>query len=237
MSHVGILRSCLELHPRAAIITDTKMLPQVLETISESTNELRIIVTGEHSSGRATQGPHLLRWTDIESAGSKMDKIKLPSPSVSHLRCYETWRIDRDVAGSSDVFTIAYSGSESGRPQGVHLTHENVIAGVTAVRALFPLSGPLSSWDTVVSAFSLSTPFGRAVAYTALYESTNFATLSSTTTLFYATKGELTNTYHSAPRFTLQISLKRPRPMFPMCCHHPFRFQRFSSSNRGISAP
>ena len=60
-----------------------------------------------------------------------------------------------------------------------HFTHENVTSGVTAIRALLPPSTPLSALDTIVSAHSLSTAFGRSVAYTALYEGSSFATLES----------------------------------------------------------
>ena len=62
----------------------------------------------------------------------------------------------------------------------VQLTHQNLTAGVAATRALLPPSSALSPLDTIVSAFSLSTPYGRAVAYTALYEGTGFATVDST---------------------------------------------------------
>lgn len=50
---------------------------------------------------------------------------------------------------------------------------------MTAVRALFPSSITLSSLDIIVSGHSLSTPYGRAIAYAALYESTGFATVDS----------------------------------------------------------
>ncbi|KAH9930996.1 uncharacterized protein B0H18DRAFT_992194 [Fomitopsis serialis] len=64
--------------------------------------------------------------------------------------------------------------------EGTQLTHENLTAGVAATRNLLPLSSAISSLDTIVSASSLSTPYGRAVAYTAIYEGTSFATLDST---------------------------------------------------------
>ncbi len=63
--------------------------------------------------------------------------------------------------------------------QAAHFTHQNITAGVTAIRALLPPSTPLSALDTIVSAHSLSTAFGRSVAYTALYEGSSFATLES----------------------------------------------------------
>lgn len=42
-----------------------------------------------------------------------------------------------------------------------------------------PSSAPLSSLDTIASAYSLSSAYGRVVAYTAIFEGANFATLSS----------------------------------------------------------
>jgi long-chain acyl-CoA synthetase len=63
--------------------------------------------------------------------------------------------------------------------QAAHFTHQNITAGVTAIRALLPPASHLSALDTIISAHSLSTAFGRSVAYTALYEGTSFATLES----------------------------------------------------------
>lgn len=77
------------------------------------------------------------------------------------------------------VFTVSFYLTPGRDLRGAQLTHENVTAGVTAIRAIFPTSGAMSPMDTVVSAHSLSTAFGRAVAYTALYEGSNFASTSS----------------------------------------------------------
>ena len=78
------------------------------------------------------------------------------------------------------VFTLAFSRTPSGAGlQVVQFTQQNLTAGVAATRALLPVSFPLTPLDTIVSAFSLSTPYGRAIAYTAIYEGTSFATLNS----------------------------------------------------------
>lgn len=77
------------------------------------------------------------------------------------------------------VFTVSFYVTAAGDLRGAQLTHENVTAGVTAIRALFPTSGAISPLDTIVSSNSLSTAFGRAVAYTAIFEGSNFATTSS----------------------------------------------------------
>jgi long-chain acyl-CoA synthetase len=81
--------------------------------------------------------------------------------------------------GPDDVFTVSYYRDHKNEMQAVQLTHQNITAGVTAVRALLPVSTPLSALDTIISAHSLSTAFGRAIAYTALYEGTSFATMES----------------------------------------------------------
>jgi len=62
----------------------------------------------------------------------------------------------------------------------VQLSHENFTSGVTAIKTLFPAAINLSTLDTIVSGHSLSTPYGRAIAYVALYEGASFATLPST---------------------------------------------------------
>lgn len=79
-----------------------------------------------------------------------------------------------------DVFTVSFFESETGHLQGAQLTHENLTAGVAATRALLPLSSAISPLDTIVSAHNLSTAYGRAIAYTAIFEGTSFATLDST---------------------------------------------------------
>jgi long-chain acyl-CoA synthetase len=78
------------------------------------------------------------------------------------------------------VFTVSFFNSDSGHLQAAQLTHENLTAGVAAVRAMLPLSSAISPLDTIISSHSLSTSYGRAVAYTALSEGANFATLNST---------------------------------------------------------
>jgi long-chain acyl-CoA synthetase len=74
---------------------------------------------------------------------------------------------------------VSFFESEYGHLQGAQLTHENMTAGMVAVRALLPPSHALSSLDTIVSAYNLGTAYGRAIAYTAMFEGTSFATLHS----------------------------------------------------------
>lgn len=63
-------------------------------------------------------------------------------------------------------------------------------AAVTSTRLVLPLENAISATDSIVSVHSLSTPFGRALAYTALYECTNFTTTKSTE-LFKADNGKI----------------------------------------------
>lgn len=75
---------------------------------------------------------------------------------------------------------MSFFETPSGERRGVQLTHENFTSGVTAIKALFHPAINLSTLDTIVSAHSLSTPYGRAIAYTALFEGASFTTLPST---------------------------------------------------------
>jgi long-chain acyl-CoA synthetase len=77
---------------------------------------------------------------------------------------------------------MTYFSNEAGQLQVAQLTHENMTAGVAATRSLLPISHALSPLDTIVSAFSLSTAYGRVIAYTAIYEGASFATLPSSKT-------------------------------------------------------
>jgi long-chain acyl-CoA synthetase len=104
--------------------------------------------------------------------------------------------------GPDDVFTVSFYASETGQLQSAHLTHANFTAGVAAIRDLLPVSDDKPPLDAIVSAHSLSTSFGRAVAYTAVFEGASFATLDSTK-LFHMEDGEyptiLFINYHSTP--------------------------------------
>ena len=71
------------------------------------------------------------------------------------------------------------------------MTHENLTAGVAAVRALLPASHVFSPLDTVVSAYSMNSAFGRAIAYTAIHEGTSFASVPGSE-VYRGDEGELT---------------------------------------------
>ncbi|KJA27239.1 hypothetical protein HYPSUDRAFT_35860 [Hypholoma sublateritium FD-334 SS-4] len=174
-----LLAAVLEAHQPDAIITHAFLLPQLLELIYEAADarqvEHTIVVVGEPTPAAmasVASNVKVLRFADLEREGTKVEKrlSTLPKPS--------------------DVFTLSVYEVVDGEVYGAQLTHENVTAAVTAVRALFP-TAPLSSLDTILSAHSLSTAFGRALAYTAIYEGTSFATIP-TSELYHAEEAAVT---------------------------------------------
>ncbi|KAF9002020.1 acetyl-CoA synthetase [Cyathus striatus] len=167
LSSTNLLAPILESHPPSAIITHAFLLPQILELIydsGEQNGQHTIIVVGDPSAeamASVASKVKVLRFTDVEREGFKVEKIMSPVPNPS------------------DVFTVSFFETGKGPIQGAQLTHENMTAGVAATRALLPLSHAVSPLDTLVSAHSLSTPYGRAIAYMAIFEGTSFATLKS----------------------------------------------------------
>ncbi|RPD65968.1 acetyl-CoA synthetase-like protein [Lentinus tigrinus ALCF2SS1-7] len=165
LSSLSLLSPVLESHPPSLIITEAAFLPHLLELIYDSNESEHhtIVVVGDVAMANLPQVQNkILHWDDIERQGAALDKSVLPAPEPS------------------DVFTVSFFETPSGGHDGVQLTHENMTAGVAATRALVPPSSALSPLDTIVSTYSLSTPYGRAIAYTALFEGTGFATVDST---------------------------------------------------------
>ncbi|KAF9036762.1 hypothetical protein BJ165DRAFT_1505745 [Panaeolus papilionaceus] len=162
-----LLSAVLDAHTPNAIITHAFLLPHLLEHIYDSGNQhtqYTIVVVGEPSAqtkASVASNIKVLDFAEVEREGFKSQKIlsTLPKPE--------------------DVFTTCFYQTPSGQVQGVQLTHDNVTAGVCAVRALFPVSASLSPLDTLVSAFPISSPYGRSIAYTAIFEGCNFANVPS----------------------------------------------------------
>ncbi|CAL1704252.1 unnamed protein product [Somion occarium] len=163
LSSPSVLTPVLEEHPPSAIVVHAEFLPQLLELIHDSNDGVHhtIIVVGNTDLDKHLGAIRLLKWEDIERQGAQADQLTPATPKPQ------------------DVFTVSFFATPDGQLRGTSLTHENLTAGVTSTRALLPLSGAISPLDTIVSAHSLSTAFGRAVAYTAVFEGTNFATLKS----------------------------------------------------------
>ncbi|KAL0579964.1 hypothetical protein V5O48_002048 [Marasmius crinis-equi] len=169
ITNSNLVDAVLDSHPPAAIIAHADLLPHLLELIYDSHDkddgkQYVIIVVGEPSTramASVASKVKVLLWNDVEREGVRVEKILSPVPK------------------SSDVFTVSFFANESGQLQAAQFTHENMTAGVSATRSLLPMAHSLTSLDTVVSSHSLSTAYGRAIAYTAIFEGTSFATFES----------------------------------------------------------
>ncbi|KAL9714873.1 hypothetical protein Ac2012v2_001533 [Leucoagaricus gongylophorus] len=162
-----LLRQALEKQTFSAIISAPEIVSRVLEGIyaSRGSSEPQtIVVTGDISTDTAAgiaSNIKIIKFSEAEREGVRTERIFTPTPEPQ------------------DVCTVLYSANKAGRLQATQFTHENMTAGVAAIRSLLPVSHALSPLDTLVSAFSLSSAYGRAIAYTAIYEGTSFATLAS----------------------------------------------------------
>lgn len=81
---------------------------------------------------------------------------------------------------SSDIFTVSFFPGENGQPHATQLTHENLTAGIAATESLLPATNGVTSLDTIISSHTLSSAYGRCIAYTAIYKGSSFATLENT---------------------------------------------------------
>ncbi|TRM61829.1 hypothetical protein BD626DRAFT_404925 [Schizophyllum amplum] len=167
LSSATLLDPVLEQHPPSAIITHAEFLGSILELIYEAGEHEHhtIIVVGEPSPrvmASVASRVKVLNFEDVEREGFRVEKTLTPLPKPT------------------DVFSLAFYPNDEGQVQGVQLTHANITAGVCAVKAMIPQQQAVSTLDTMVSAHSMSTPYGRAVAYAAIYEGVSFATLAST---------------------------------------------------------
>ena len=181
LSSAALLLPYLKTHSPTAIITDSQLLPTLLEAIGNSGKIDRhaVVVVGEDMSrGVVTTQVNVFKWNDLEKQGSGTENPSSSTPS-KFLRFLPAIVIKGGLVGPGDVITVSYFEMAAGQLQGVQLTHENITAGVAAIRALLPIANTISSLDTIISAHSLGTPFGRAIAYTALYEGASFVTLES----------------------------------------------------------
>ena len=178
-----MLSPVLDSHSPAAIITHAFLLPQLLELIYDSADRHTqhiIILVGDPSTqamASVASNVKVLGFADLEREGFKVEKILSPLPSLHPSFQKLIPPANYEMIEPADVFTVSFYESESGQVHGAQLTHENITAGVAAIRALFPLSNALSPLDTVLSGHSMSTPYGRAIAYTAIYEGTSFASI------------------------------------------------------------
>lgn len=167
ITSLSLLSTVLESHPPSAIVVQVEFLPQLLELIYDASEQGHhtVIVVGEQSRdkdySKLGKSVNFVKFDDIEREGSN---AQFEPPS----------EID-----SRAVFTVSFS-EVSNQGRAVLLNHQNFTAGIAAVRSLLPVSSALSPLDTIISAHSLNTPYGRSIAYTAIFEGTSFATLQST---------------------------------------------------------
>lgn len=161
LSSPRLLARVLEMHPPNAIITDNTYLPHVHKATHDAhQHDYELIVVD-------WLRPDLLdtikrhAWSRVESWG------KVP-------------QTPKNAPQAGSAYTVSFFETPSGEMRCVQLSHENFTSGVTAIKALFPAAINISTLDTIVSSHSLSTPYGRAIAYAALFEGASFATLPST---------------------------------------------------------
>lgn len=159
LSSPKLLARVLEMHPPNAIITDNTYLPHVSKATQDAHQHNHMLIVVDWLS-RPVEIP-IRSWNDVESYGTVPQAPKnAPQPG--------------------SAYTVSFFETPSGEMRCVQLSHENFTSGVTAIKALFPAAINISTLDTIVSSHSLSTPYGRAIAYAALFEGTSFATLPST---------------------------------------------------------
>lgn len=160
LSSPKLLARVLKMHPPNAIITDNTFLPHVWKATRDAHvhNHQLIVVDYVHPP---LSDISIYSWNDVESHG------KVP-------------QAPKNAPQPDSAYTVSFFETPSGEMRCVQLSHENFTSGVTAIKALFPAAINLSTLDTIVSSHSLSTPYGRAIAYAALFEGASFATVPST---------------------------------------------------------
>lgn len=160
-------------------------MPHALELILDSAEASHhvLVVLGEpdkKTAARCADVIRLVRWDAIEAEGQGEQLGPSSPPSMSFPLPLMHSATDDIIPAPERVFSVAFHQGHDGQMHGAQLTHQNLTAGVTAVRALVPPSAPLTGLDTVISAHSLSTAYGRSIAYTALLEGCSFGTLPTT---------------------------------------------------------
>ncbi|KAF8520218.1 hypothetical protein BU17DRAFT_47102 [Hysterangium stoloniferum] len=166
LSSISLLVPILKNHTPTTIIIRENLLENLLERVTDMQQSTHhsIIVVGDEKQNSVPQaqksGIRILRWEDLETKGKSTQKLVVPPP------------------GPDDIFTVSFYDCVDGFMQnGMKLffnLSQNVTAGITAGRMFFPLTDPISSLDSLLSMFPMSTPFGRSIAYTALYQGANY---------------------------------------------------------------
>ncbi|KAG8831329.1 hypothetical protein FRC17_003282 [Serendipita sp. 399] len=159
----ALLSDVLGQYAPTSIIVQASFLVQLLELLEEAKVSPVIVVVGDKSGEikkwASKVKSKLVAWEDLGTAVRELPVISPPS--------------------ASDISSAHFYAVESGKLRGVQFTHQNIVAGATAILNAFPTSTPWTEQDTILSAHSLSTPYGRSILYAALYCGANFATFSS----------------------------------------------------------
>ncbi|EJD05963.1 uncharacterized protein FOMMEDRAFT_119392 [Fomitiporia mediterranea MF3/22] len=167
ISSLTLLSAVLDAQPPSAIILHVHSFSHLLEQIAENREYAHhtFILVGEGDLPDVVEKLHVkIFWlADLEKKGA--NEAPVESPQIQ----------------PQDIYSVSFYPGPNHELKATRLTHQNMTAGVTATRALFPLSGAISESDSIASSHSLSTPFGRAVAYTALYENAHFSTIDTST--------------------------------------------------------
>lgn len=203
ITKLTLLSATLSVSTPSVIFTTSTFLHTLLEQIAEEegTSSIAVVVVGDET-GAATaagrkSGFNVVTLEELESVGKGKESVIVPDFDPSQL------------------FTTAYHDRIRNTPVGVKISHQTLTAGPTAIRQFFTLSTPLSASSTVLSAFPLTSPFGRAVLYTAVMEGASFGTVESTS-LFKAPEE---NAHPSVSHSLDEIVRATSVPGFPRPTH------------------
>ena len=162
-------------------------MPHLLELIHNAKEyDHRIIIVGQTVDVRpkAARETQILSWAQVEANGAQVVNAATP-PSVRESCLLNSPAVHGLLLQAPMIHLPLLSPRHLPEIDKGYALPTPISRLVSpAIRALFPPSIALSTLDTIVSGHSLSTPFGRAVAYTALYEGACFATYDSTRTYY-----------------------------------------------------
>ncbi|PVG02165.1 acetyl-CoA synthetase-like protein [Serendipita vermifera] len=163
LSSISLLSESLEAHPPNVIIVQSTFLGSLLELLVESRNtSVVVVVVGDHTNEVQKKwsrkvDTRIILWEDLERTEVDLASTSPPVPA--------------------DVSSAHFFEIQNSNLRGVQFTHQNIVAGATAVLNIFPTIGTWSAKDSVVSTHNVSTPYGRSILYAALYGGAHFTTV------------------------------------------------------------
>ncbi|KDQ12388.1 hypothetical protein BOTBODRAFT_176607 [Botryobasidium botryosum FD-172 SS1] len=170
ITQLRLLSPVVDKHDLDAVITHVLFIDELLELLCEegTKSSPTVIVLGHELTPQAIAEKSkkanikVVSWEDVIASGNTQGKVPVEVPKPE------------------DIVTTSYYDIKGETLIGVDLTHQNFTAGPTVIRHMLSIAAPFSPSSRILSAHSLSTPFGRALAYTALYEGSGIAALEST---------------------------------------------------------